>query len=532
MFGRIANILGWAGVALVLAGVATWLFRDDLVTLRQGFALAGLVCILVYAASQWREMAGTFSKRPARYAVLAAVSVVVVLALLVGLNYLAEKYNKRWDLTASRDFTLSDQTRRLVGSLKEPLRLIVFAVAEDMQPYRDRLGEYQYLSNKVQVEYVDPNREPARARQYEIVAAGSTLIVEYQKRIERVSNSTNEQDITNAIVKAVQGLQRKVYFVTGHGEKDPTSNDELNGYASANAALQRDNYTVEKIALVQAADVPADAAALVIAGPTRDFLAPEMDTLRRYLNKGGKALFLLDPPLKVDDPPLTSLVALAAEWGIDVGNDIVVDQSSRGQAVNRGPVAPVSAAYPQHPITERFAFATMFPLARSVTPSTGGGRNAQPLIETGRLSWAETDIKGLLETGTATADAAERRGPMILGAAVNLTAPDAPAPTPPAPGQKPADTPKRPETRVVVIGDSDFVANSTISFSGNIDLFLNALNWITEQENLIAIRPKSPDDRRVTMTQDQLRLVGWLSLIIVPGAVFGLGVYNWWRRRG
>jgi ABC-type uncharacterized transport system involved in gliding motility auxiliary subunit len=121
---------------------------------------------------------------------------------------------------------------------------------------------------------------------------------------------------------------------------------------------------------------------------------------------------------------------------------------------------------------------------------------------------------------------------MILGAAVNLTAPEAPPAAPPQAGQKPAEPPKRPETRLVVIGDSDFVANSTISFSGNIDLFLNAINWIAEQENLIAIRPKSPDDRRVTMTQDQLRLVGWLSLILVPGAVFGLGVYNWWRRRG
>ncbi len=158
----------------------------------------------------------------------------------------------------------------MVGSLKEPLRLIVFALTEDMQPFRDRLGEYRYLSSKVQVEYVDINKDPARARQYEIQSSG-TIVVEYQKRVERVT-STDEQDITNAIVKAVQGLQRKVYFVTGHGEKDPDSNDELNGYAGVNAALQRDNYTVGKLALVQEPDVPADAAALIVAGPTRDFL--------------------------------------------------------------------------------------------------------------------------------------------------------------------------------------------------------------------------------------------------------------------
>jgi ABC-type uncharacterized transport system involved in gliding motility auxiliary subunit len=128
MFGRIANILGWAGVALVLAGVATWLVRDDLVTLRQGFAIGGLVCILVYAASQWREMGATFANRQARYGALAVASVIVVVALLVGLNYLAAKYSKRWDLTSSREFTLSDQTRRYVAGLKQPLKVMVFSV--------------------------------------------------------------------------------------------------------------------------------------------------------------------------------------------------------------------------------------------------------------------------------------------------------------------------------------------------------------------------------------------------------------------
>ena len=531
MFGRIANILGWAGIALVLAGVATWLFREDLVTLRQGFALAGLACILFYAASQWREMVATFARRPARYGTLAVISVVVVLGLLIGVNYLAEKYNKRWDLTAAREFTLSDQTRRVIASLKEPLHLLVFGLAEDMQPFRDRLAEYSYLSNKVKVEYIDLNKDPALARQYQIQTRG-TIVVEYQKRIERVTSTSNEQEITNAIIKAVQGLQRKLYFVTGHGEKDPGSSDERSGYNAANAALQRDNYTVETLALAQQPDVPADAAAVVIAGPSRDYLPPEIESLRRYLNKGGKALIMLDPPDTADAPPLTNLVALAAEWGIEVGNNVVVDQSSIGQAVGRGPGAPVVVTYPGHPITERFRYMTLFPLARSVTPATGGARNAQPLLTTSTQSWAESDVKALPERRPVSLDANDLRGPVTLGAAVGVPAPDAPPMTPPKPGQNPADEPKRPETRLVVIGDSDFAANDAIGFEGNSNLFVNTLNWISEQENLIAIRPKAPDDRRVTMTEDQMRLVGWLSLIFVPGAVFAIGLYTWWRRRG
>jgi ABC-type uncharacterized transport system involved in gliding motility auxiliary subunit len=333
----------------------------------------------------------------------------------------------------------------------------------------------------------------------------------------------------------VQGLQRKVYFVTGHGEKDPNGADERGGYSGANAALQRDNYTVDTLALAQQPEVPADAAALVVAGPTRDFLPAEIDALRRFLNKGGKALLMLDPSDTPDAAPLTNLIALAAEWGIEVGANVVVDQSSIGQAVGRGPVAPVVVAYPTHPITERFRYMTMFPLARSVTPATSGGRNAQPLFQTSAQSWAETNLKDMNERRAASYDSADQRGPGVLGAAVNFAAPDAPAPTPPAtpkPGEAPPEPPKRAETRVVVIGDSDFASNEALGFEGNSDLFMNTINWVAEQENLIAIRPKSPDDRRVTMTEDQLRLVGWLSLIFVPGAVFAIGVYTWWRRRG
>ena len=528
MFGRIANILGWAGVALVLAGVGSCVVRPEQLGLRQGLAIAGLVCIVLYAISQWREMAGTLSRRHVRYGSLAFVSIVLVLGLLGGVYYLADKYNKRWDLTASRDFTLSDQTRQFVTSLKEPLHVLVFGLPEDMQPFRDRLAEYTYLSSQVKVDYIDLNKEPALARQYQIQSRG-TIVVEYQKRIERVTSGTGEQEITNAIVKAVQGQQRKVYFVAGHGEKDPGSNDERGGYTGAQSVLQRDNFTIASLPLAQQPDVPADAAVVVVAGPTRDYLAPEIEALSKYLNRGGKALIMLDPPDTTTAPPLTNLVALAAAWGVTVGNDIVIDQSSIGQRIGRGPGAPVVASYPPHAITQRFNFATMFPLARSAAPATGGERNAQPLLETSPQSWAESDVKALAERRPVSFDAGEKQGPIVLGSAIAVPAPDSPAPKPPAPGQPP---PPRVETRLVVLGDSDFAANDSLNDQGNADLFANIVNWLGEQENLIAIRPKAPDDRRVTMTVDQMRLVMWLSLVLVPGAVFAIGVITWWRRRG
>jgi ABC-type uncharacterized transport system involved in gliding motility auxiliary subunit len=358
--------------------------------------------------------------------------------------------------------------------------------------------------------------------------------VEYEKRIERVTGAT-EQDLTNGIIKAVTGQQKKIYFVSGHGEHDTSSADERTGYNAAGAALQRDNYTLDKLTLAQVSDVPADAAVVVIAGPAYDYLPPEIDSLRRYLNKGGKAFIMIDPPDRTDSPPLTNLIALVREWGVEVNNNLIVDQSSIGQLLGRGPGTPVAGGYPSHPITDRFNVITAFPLARSVTPVTGGARTAQPVVETSQQSWAESDVKALAERRAVGFDeaAGDKKGPVPVAAAIAVDAPEqapTPAPTPGAP--LPADTPKR-ETRVVVFGDSDFASNDGLGIApGNPDLFVNTINWLAQQENLIAIRPKAPDDRRVTLTEDQQTMVWLFTIVMLPGLVIGAGVYSWWRRRG
>jgi len=527
MFARIANILGWLGVALVLAGVATWLIRPGLVPLRQGFAIAGLVCIIIYSASQWREMGAAFSKRQTRYGALSIVSVLVMLTLLVGVNYLAEKYSRRWDLSSAGEFSISDQTRTVLASLKEPLHIRVFGIPQDLQPFRDRLAEYQRASNQVKIDYLDIDKERSLANQYEARANG-TIVVEYQKRVERVTTGSAEQDITNAIIKAVQGRQRKLYFVTGHGEHDPNSTDPSNGYSRTNEALQRDNAAIVPLALAQQTEVPAEADVVVVAGPTRDYLPAEIETLTRYLNRGGKALFMLDPPDTTTAPPLTNLIAFAAQWGIQIGNDIVLDVAS--QARGRGPGFPVIANYPEHPITKGFRFYTMFPLARTVSPIAGNPRNAQPLLQSSELSWAETDLKALPEGRPVSEGPEDKKGPVDLGAAVSLPAPDAPAPKPALPGQPPPPPPA--ETRLVILGDSDFAANDGIGFQANRDFLGNVISWLAQQENLISIRPTAQNDRRVTVNANDFRLIVVLLLFIVPGIVIAAGVYTWWRRRG
>ena len=262
----------------------------------------------------------------------------------------------------------------------------------------------------------------------------------------------------------VSGQQRKVYFTQGHGEKDTTSS-ERDGYnAIADRARPRELHRR------QARDRAAGLGARrcvggVVAGPKNDFFAPEVDALKKYLDKQGKLLLELDPPDKADSPPLTNLIALAHDWGIQVGNNIVVDVSGMGRMIGTDASVPVVAPpYPSHPITQRFSMLTAFPLAREASPVSGGvnGHIAQSFIETSPRSWAETDLKSLMTSGEVSLDESkgDKKGPIPLGSAVSAAA--APA-APPKPGE--TDAPK-PETRVAVIGDSDFAANGTLGDAG------------------------------------------------------------------
>jgi ABC-type uncharacterized transport system involved in gliding motility auxiliary subunit len=250
--------------------------------------------------------------------------------------------------------------------------------------------------------------------------------------------------------------------------------------------------------------------------------------LRAYLKKGGKLLLMLDPTPKLDAPPLTNLIALAKEWGVDVGNDYVLDQSGVGQMFRMGPEVPIAMIYPPHAITTGFSGAmTAYYLARSVTPITGGSNShtAQAIAQTSSHSFTETHLQDLLVKGKATPefDKGDKAGPITVVAAVSAPVADAPADA--APGAP------KPETRVVIAGDSDFASNAILPFQANRDFFSNIVNWLAQQEDLISIRPRDAEDRRIQLTADQGTRIFYLAVFIIPGLLFLNGVRVWWRRR-
>jgi ABC-type uncharacterized transport system involved in gliding motility auxiliary subunit len=534
MAKRLFGVLSYVGMLLVFGALAVRSLRPEWDQYAVYAAWTGLALVVLYTVSQWREIAAHFRQRNARYGAVAGVGVLVVLGILIAVNYLANRRNTRWDLTANKQYTLSEQTVKLLQGLNSPMKFYVFDRETDFDRFRPRLDSYRYNSNQVQVEYVDADRRPVQAKQYNVESYG-TVVLEYMGRTERVT-SDSEQDLTNALIKLLNPSQRKVYFLSGHAEKDPSSSEQ-DGYSAISDALKRDNYQFDKLILAQQ-ELPADATVIVVAGPRTDLLPGEADKLKGYLAKGGHLLVMLDPPDK-DPRPMPVLEGLLKEWSVTAGNDVVVDVSGVGQLLGTDISVPVAAKYSSHPITNNFSVLTAYPLARSVTADTGGssGRSPQILIETSPRSWAETNVRELFATGKVELNeqAGDKPGPVSIGVAVSAPVADTSSAdaSKTADASKPAeggDTPK-PETRVVVIGDSDFATNSVIGIQGNRDIFMNTVNWLAQQENLIAIRPREAADRRITLTGSSATGMFWMSIIVVPAIVLGAGVFTWWRRR-
>jgi len=305
------------------------------------------------------------------------------------------------------------------------------------------------------------------------------------------------------------------YFVQGHGEVGLQAREGAPTLAQAAAALGQEGYRVEPLNLVQA-EIPEDANVLVLAGPQRALFPGEVEKLQDYLAEGGRLLLLIGP--RVD----AGLDPLLEEWGVVLGDDIILEASSISQLLGTGPAVALVTDYGDHPITAPLAaqrLMTLFPLARSVETQAREGIQATPLLRTGPQSWGETSPE--LERGPLQFDPdQDKPGPLTLGVALTRRL-DADQ----------ADTGSPQEARLVVIGNVNFALNGNLRQQGNRDLFLNTLNWLTEQTEQISIRPKSITDRRLTLTGQNFRWLVLGSTVLLPLAALGSGAALWWQRR-
>jgi len=451
--------------------------------------------------------------RQTKYAAYATVYILVVITVVVMANVLADRYNKSYDTTSNRRYSLSDQTAKVVKGLKQDATITYFDQGSRFRHAKDTLDEYANLSHKVHVAYVDSDKSPMVARAAGVKNYNGGILVQIGARKEE-ARSLSEEDITGAFIRDLKNTTRTVCFVSGSGEHQIEDADR-NGYSRFKALLGKDEYTAKSIDLLQKAEVPNDCTVLVVAGPIRDYQQPEVDAIKKYLEDGGRALFMLDPPLKMgrseiaDNDTVTNLLQ---SWGVSLDKDLILDLNPYGQLLGTGPEVALVMSYNPHPIlSEMKGTATGFPLSRSMQLKNGDKTKVESLLDTSRSSLATTNLSS---PSVDPNDPKNKKGPMTIAAAGTY------------------DTGKQnSQGRFVVVGSSSWAANSFINFNGNSDLALNTMNWLSSDEDLISIRPKSQEDRRITMTRAQLNWVRASSQFLLPLVVVVAGVSVWWRRR-
>lgn len=520
----IVVFLGVLGLVACIAAATMYLLLPELRIYVQTLLALGLLLILIFIVGAFNQLKNALMGRRGRYGTNTTVMVVAFIAIAALVNFLGDRNFHRFDVTAAGQYSLAPQTVKVLRELTEPVHAVGFFTPAD--PYSENaanlLTEYTYRTDKFTFEIIDPEANPAAARNYAVKSYG-VVVFESGGRRQQVSGS-GEQDYTGALLKVTGKQQKKVYVLTGHDERNFDDSGGA-GFSLALKGLQADNYQAAPLSLATTPTVPEDAAVLIIAGPKKLLLENEVKPIEDYLKNKGKVIFLLDP-----NPP-EDIVKLLAPWGLIVEKGTVIDQQSYVYPDTATPAAQ-RPQYQYAQITKEldttfFAGAT----AISLDPDLGKQLDkkkvvtvtAIPLAVTTANSWLARDYDPKKEQKFS--DATDKKGPLALAVMVEATAPLADRPTQEAEGAK------EKKTRLVVIGDSDFASNQYFYSLGNSDLFLNSVNWLAEEEELISIRPKPPAFRRMVVTQAGWRWIVYSSIALLPLAVVAAGAINWYRRR-
>ncbi|HKD16956.1 MAG TPA: GldG family protein [Thermoanaerobaculia bacterium] len=471
--------------------------------------------------------------------------ILLAIAVFLGVNYLALRHWKRFDWTHTQIYSLSDTTKKILAGLKQPVQVTVFMTQGSsrlLPEVKELLARYQAASPKIEVEYLDPRRNMARAEAL-VKEAGvkeNTVVFrsgDRKKYVEEdkladfdfsgmtmgggapsVKAFKGEEAFTSAILSVTEAKQPKVYFSKGHGEAAIDSSERMRGFADARQILERSNMTVGTWDGLGKDNLPADADLIIVGGPRTAFLEPEAGALAKYLAGGGHALLLLDPilPGPGASPQDLGFSALLGKYGIRLGNDLVVDPANALPMI--GAETVLANRWGTSPIVSSLAaegLPVILPLARSVTKpeKPPEGLTAAMLVETSPEGWGETNLKNL-DAGIKK-DPEDTQGPVSL--AVSLSAADAKAEA------------KMP--RLVVIGNSRFAANGAIENGANGMLFANAAHWLVGSEKQVGIPPKTPAQTSLSMTDAQVNRLAWAAVVGLPGLAVLLGFWVWYRRR-
>ena len=553
MFGLIFLLFG------ILAGMASGIWNSMYVL---AHLISGTSMLALYLFTHVENLRESVTGRRTQYATNTFVYTGLTLAVIVLLNFMGARNEYRYDASEQSIFSIAPQTASLLEGLANDIHILAFFRENEGQAAENLLDTYTAGSDRFSYEMVDPDQRPEMAQQYEVTQYG-TLVIVYGDNSTRV-NDLSEEVLTNALVRITGAETRRIYFVTGHGEPDITARETPDGLGQLAASLENEGAEVVPLLLATVPDVPADASLLIVASPQRPFLENEIESLGRYLDRGGRAWILLEPQ-RSDE-----LVPLLAERGIIVGDNVVIDVVVQLLAGPSAGVEPVVSDYGFHPITEQFNQNTVFRIVRSIEPAgeLPDGITASTLASTSSNSWAESNVDLVFETGEVDPEG-DVEGPVSIAVAatlgpsiLNWTTPA--IETTPSTNDGPgvaetqdvsegadiasninesesqgitgdgsgATPPTDLEGRIVVVGDADWLNNSRLTVMYNEDLALNMVGWLTGgNESTITIRPRARRSSRITLTDTQGWGVFYATVLLLPELVLLSGLMIWWRRR-
>lgn len=469
------------------------------------------------------------------------ISVVAMLAIVAMANYLGSRHFSRVHFANDARFQLSPLTRQLLRTLTNEVNVIMFYEPDPQETLysavKSLITEYQMAAPMLKVEYVDHRVSPGRAAQikdqYNLAGADNPnlVIFEAQDRYRVVyehelseydlsgimegqpakrSVFKGEQLFTSAIVGVSESAPVRAYFLEGHGEHDPESDDGTLGYRGFAQLMREKNIELFRFGLATN-DVPEDCQLLVLAGPRYPIPGQELNKIKEYLAGGGRALVLLSNPLR-PNVRKSGLELLLAEWNIVVGDDVVVDQ---GQAQTTAAEVLFTSSFANHPVVRplhRGRLSMVTP--RSVRPREQGGKSTDikvdELVFTSEGGRSLVSVLGSMQTGV--------EGPICLAVAAEK-------------GIIAGVGPDRGSTRLVVVGESIFLANTLLSWEANRDFGSLAVNWLVDRSQLLEVGPRPFNEYRVSLSPSQMRNIRWLLLVVFPGLVMVAGLAVWVRRR-
>lgn len=447
------------------------------------------------------------SKKTHRQQRLQTWTFVVLFLIAIGLlAWLCTRYHFQSDWTASGRHTLSEATVMLLEKMEGPVKLTSFSRADDLSGLRKRTRElidrYRRVKKEIDLAFIDPDQQPEKVRELGVTLDGE-LRVEYGGRAENLK-SIGEQALTNALQRLMRSSERRVLFLSGHGERriDGQANHDLGEWGKQ---MTQKGFRFDSLNLGATPTIPDNTVALVIASPQVELLPGEVSLIQDYVLEGGNLLWLTEPG------ELNGLAPLAQQLGISFEPGSLVDPTGQMLGINN-PAFIVVAEYPEHPVTEELTTLTLFPEAQPLMVE-GDTWQSTALLRSLPRSWSET---GPMEGSISFDEAEDLPGPLTFGVVLS---------------RKQGEEGEATEQRIAVIGDGDFLANSFLGNGANQELGARLLNWLSSDDEFISIPSRAAPDTRLEMSKNMSLIIGFGFLVFLPGVLLAAGLTIWWKRR-